>query len=169
MAQEPGLVYEEDKVVLELPGVGKRSIVGEVEVIGLVEVVEGGGERGSAGKVEKGGVVEGNWGFPLFDNGFFLFFRGEGCGKGEGDREFGWNICILVDFFSQVEGGEGGEGGGAGWEFGGGGQKEAIDNRVETFERKGWRMEGWRERGVEWEKRREFGIWEKSKWIELGL
>ena len=30
---------------------------GEVEVIGLVEVVEGGGERGSAGKVEKGGVV----------------------------------------------------------------------------------------------------------------
>ena len=121
MAQEPGLVYEEDKVVLELPGVRKRSIVSEVEVIGLVEVVEGDGERGSAGKVEKGGVVEGNWGFPLSDNGFFLIFRGEGCGKGEGDREFGWDICILVDFFSQVEGGEGGEGGGAGWEFRGGG------------------------------------------------
>ena len=51
MAQEPGLVYEEDKVVLELPGVGKRSIVGEVEVIGLVEVVEGGGERGSLLKI----------------------------------------------------------------------------------------------------------------------
>ena len=28
-------VYEEDKVVLKLPGIGERSIVGEVEVIGL--------------------------------------------------------------------------------------------------------------------------------------
>ena len=102
MAQEPGLVYEEDKVVLELLGVGKRSIVGEVEVVGFGEIFKGGGEGGGAGEVKEGGIVEGNGRFPLFDPGLFLVFRREGHGEREGDGEFGWDICILVDFFCQV-------------------------------------------------------------------
>ena len=48
MSKEPSLVYEEDKVVLEFLGVRERSIVGKVVVVGLIEVVEGGGEGGES-------------------------------------------------------------------------------------------------------------------------
>ena len=90
----------------------------------------------------EGGVVEGNWGFSLFDIGFFLSFRGEGCGKRERDGEFGWDICILVDFLSQVEGGEGGEGGGAGWEFRGGGTEGGNQQQGRNIREEGGRG-GW--------------------------
>lgn len=96
VAKEPGFMNKKREIIAKRRGEGKGGVVGEDEVIGEGEFVEGWGEGGKSCKIEKRGVVEGDRGFGFFGGRDFNGGVGIGGGGRERDGEVGRNISILV-------------------------------------------------------------------------